>query len=400
MFEISGEFNTAKVFTDNVDNETKSQLITLLNQKFSRASKIRIMPDCHAGKGCVIGTTMTIPYAVVPNLVGVDIGCGMLVSNLGKKEIDLPSLDKFIRENIPHGFNVNFSHQVNFRDEINSVIATLPKTTEFFNLGIGSLGGGNHFIEVNRNSNGEILLVVHSGSRNFGLQIANFYQKVAINSLKVGGELHRTIQKEIVGKLKREGKQEEISGALEELKKLFNDSIPDDLCYVSGKDFDNYLHDLKIAQEYASLSRRIMADRIIKFLKLELESRFETIHNYIDLENNILRKGSVSAQKGEVLIIPINMRDGSILAKGKGNPDWNFSAPHGAGRLMSRGKAKENLSMEEFKNSMEGIYTTSVKQSTLDEAPMAYKPIEEILENTSDTIEILEVIKPIYNFKA
>ena len=399
MFEIKGKYNTAKVFSDSADSVTQGQIIELLNQEFTTGSKIRFMPDLHAGKGCVVGTTMTIEDKIVPNIVGVDIGCGVIATNLGERKIDLPLLDKFIRNNIPHGFEINKDSYPVF-PEIDSVICLkeLGKSKEYFERSLGSLGGGNHFIEVNVNSNGEYILVIYSGSRNFGLQVANFYQNEAIKYLNGENESYKKAQKELIEKYKKAGIQKEISKALRNLKNEFKSPVPDALCYVEGDNFYKYIHDLEIAQRYASFNRFNMALRICSFLGVDPENSWETVHNYIS--NKIVRKGSVSAQEGELLIIPINMRDGSIIAKGKGNPDWNFSAPHGAGRLMSRGKAKELLEMKDFKNSMEGIYTTSVKESTLDEAPMAYKSIESILSNISETVEVLEVVKSVYNFKA
>ena len=408
MIELKGKYNTASVFTDNVDNTTISQIIELLNQEFTKDSRIRIMPDTHAGKGCVIGTTMTINNKIVPNLVGVDIGCGMLCVNLGEDELNLPEIDNFIRNNIPHGFHINEDPKVDFKNEINKLLCLreLKKSTSEFNRALGSLGGGNHFIEINRSEQYNThYLVIHSGSRNMGLQVANYYQNRAFEYHNGIDESFQEDKFKLIEEYKEKGKRDQIQNALDKLKKKHKkqSNIPKDLCYLEGGLMDEYLHDLRIAQSYAYLNRYTMAKRIVnESIGLDFDSlgRFQTIHNYIDIDDMILRKGAVSAKKGEVLIIPINMRDGSLICIGKGNYDWNYSAPHGAGRLMSRTVAKENISFSEFKESMEGIYSTSVNKSTLDESPMAYKPIKDIINNIQDTVDIVEIIKPIYNFKA
>lgn len=403
MLEVKGKYNIAKIFTDVVDNETISQIITLLNQEFTQDSKIRIMPDCHAGAGCVIGTTMKIHNKVVPNLVGVDIGCGMKLVELGKSNINFEELDCFIRNNIPSGMNVN--------DEVldNSINLKELKCFEFLKndlylmKSLGSLGGGNHFIEVDKDDEENYYLVIHSGSRNLGLQVAKYYQRKAI-------EYHKNLifdkqkeKKTIIEQLKKEGKQQLIQKALKEIdEKLVKTHIPEDLCYVEGPLFDDYIHDMDICQKFAVINREVIAKKICLFLKLNYNSLngFETIHNYINMEDMILRKGAISAYKDQLVLIPINMRDGCIIGKGKGNVDFNYSAPHGAGRLLSRSEAKEKINLEDFERTMEGIYTTSVNQSTIDESPFAYKPIESILENIKDTIEIVKIVKPIYNFKS
>ncbi len=403
MLEVKGKYNIAKIFTDVVDNETISQIITLLNQEFTQDSKIRIMPDCHAGAGCVIGTTMKIHNKVVPNLVGVDIGCGMKLVELGKNNINFEELDCFIRNNIPSGMNVN--------DEVldNSINLKELKCFEFLKndlylmKSLGSLGGGNHFIEVDKDDEGNYYLVIHSGSRNLGLQVAKYYQKKAI-------EYHKNLifdkqkeKKSIIEQLKKEGKQQLIQKTLKKIdEKLVKTHIPEDLCYVEGPLFDDYIHDMYICQKFAVINREVIAKKICLFLKLNYNSlnSFETIHNYINMEDMILRKGAISAYKDQLVLIPINMRDGCIIGKGKGNADFNYSAPHGAGRLLSRSEAKEKINLEDFEKTMEGIYTTSVNQSTIDESPFAYKPIESILENIKDTIEIVKIVKPIYNFKS
>lgn len=406
MITLNGKYNTAKVFIDNMEETAISQIIELCNQEFVEGSQIRIMPDVHAGAGCTIGTTMTIQDKIVPNLVGVDIGCGMICITLKNVKLNLPEIDKFIRNNIPHGHGINKEPQVNFKDNINNLLCLreLHKSTTEFNLALGSLGGGNHFIEINEDGNGDRYLVIHSGSRNMGLQIANYYQDRAFDYHNGIDNEFETEKRELIKEYKLTNKRNQIPNAIDVLKKKHKriSSIPKALCYLEGQLTKDYLHDLNIAQQYAKLNRETMAKKIIDFIGLNFDQQysFQTIHNYIDLDYMILRKGAVSAKGGELLIIPINMRDGSLLCMGKGNPDWNFSAPHGAGRLMSRTTAKELINMEDFTNSMQGIYSTSVNQNTLDESPMAYKPIQEIINNIKDTVKIIDIIKPIYNFKA
>jgi tRNA-splicing ligase RtcB (3'-phosphate/5'-hydroxy nucleic acid ligase) len=406
LITLDGKYNTAKVFTDNVEETAISQIIELCNQSFTESSKIRIMPDVHAGAGCTIGTTMEVKDKIVSNLVGVDQGCGMFHVDLGYVELDLPAIDNFIRQNIPHGHSINKEPKANFKNEINSLICLrdLHKSTTEFNLALGSLGGGNHFIEINQDNSGNKHLVIHSGSRNMGLQIANYYQDRAFDYHNGIDDEFEIEKKELIREYKETGKQAQIPNAIDVLKKKHKrvSSIPKALCYLEGQLMKDYLHDLNIAQQYAKLNRETMAKRILDFIGINYDYTIHshTVHNYIDLDNMILRKGAVSAQKGEVLLIPMNMRDGSLICIGKGNPDWNFSAPHGAGRLMSRTSAKENIAMEDFTNSMRGIYSTSVTQNTLDESPMAYKPIQEIIDNIKDTVDIIDIIRPIYNFKA
>lgn len=407
MVELKGKFNTAKVFTDNIEDSAISQIIELLNQEFSEGSKIRIMPDTHAGAGSVIGTTMTIKDKVVPNLVGVDIGCGMITVELGSLDLDYDEIDNYIRSNIPSGFNINENPKTNYKDEIEKLICfrDIPKSSREFNRALGSLGGGNHFIEINIDSTGKKYLVIHSGSRNLGHQVARYYQNRAFEYHNGLNEDFEKEKKVLIESYKKLGKRKEIQEALVELKKKHKKDckIPKDLCYLEGRLMEAYLHDMNIVQKYSNVNREVMAKRIVEeclCLEYDALNKFQTIHNYIDIEDSILRKGAISAKEGEKVLIPINMRDGSILAIGKGNSDWNYSAPHGAGRLMSRGKAKEIVSLDEFKESMKDVWSTSVKESTLDESPMAYKPIEEIIKNTNDCIEIIEIIKPLYNFKA
>lgn len=394
MIELKGKYNIAKVFTDNVEETAISQIIELCNQEVFKKSKVRVMPDTHAGASCVIGTTMTIIDKVVPNLVGVDIGCGMYVIPLKEKEIDFEKLDKAIRKYVPCGQNVRDSKHA----QAKKIDLELLKCKEFINKdravkSLGTLGGGNHFIELNKDDEGNLYLVIHSGSRYLGKQVAEHYQKIAYEKLMKA----RNAKVDIINKLKAEGKEKEIET---ELSKIQATKINKDFAYVEGIDLDNYLYDMNLVQAYATLNREIMGFEILKHMDLHAGDSFTTIHNYIDLKNLILRKGAISAQKNEKVIIPINMRDGSIIAIGKGNPDWNYSAPHGAGRIYSRSKAKEKISLDEFEESMKGIWSSSISVATIDESPMVYKPIDEIMTNIKDTVDIVKIIKPLYNFKA
>ncbi|MDP4224748.1 MAG: RtcB family protein [Bacteroidota bacterium] len=396
MIELRGKYNTAKVFTNNVEQEAISQIIELCNQEFVKDSQIRIMPDTHAGAGCTIGTTMTITDKIVPNLVGVDIGCGMETVQLQVKEIDLDRLDKVIHNYVPAGFDIRDEvHRYSRKIDFNGLRCKHHVNIDRANLSIGTLGGGNHFIEVDRDDEGNLYLVVHSGSRNLGKQVAEYYQDLAYKSLTN----RKQAVSEIIARLKQEGREKDIQS---ELAKIKQPKISKDLAYVEGSDFEDYLHDMNIVQQYAMYNRMAIVKEILDNMGLSLNIwyRFSTIHNHIDIDDGILRKGAISAQEGEEVLIPINMRDGSLICIGKGNPDWNCSAPHGAGRLMSRSKAKETINIDEFKETMNGIYSSTVNQSTLDEAPMAYKPMDEIIANIQDTVEISKIIKPIYNFKA
>lgn len=348
------------------------------------------MPDCHAGAGCTIGTTMEIKDKITPNLVGVDIGCGILTVKLKETDIDLQKLDAVINEFVPNGFNTHTEPKAEF--EFDKLLAKNLNVGRA-KLSIGSLGGGNHFIEVGKNSKDELFLVIHSGSRNIGGQVAKHYQDIAIENLTDNSKE----REELIERLKKEGKQNEIG---EELKKLKKPIINKDLAYLTGVYFDNYMHDMELMQKFAVLNRRTMANIILEKAELTEAEAFETIHNYIDFKRMILRKGAVSAENGETLLIPINMRDGSIIAKGKGNEDWNYSAPHGAGRLMGRNEAHKKLNFDEFKEQMKDVYSTSVLTETLDEAPNAYKSMNEIIEAIGETVDIIDIIKPIYNFKA
>lgn len=400
MREVTGKHGYAKIFTDVVDEASLSQVQLLLDQEFVTGSQIRLMPDIHAGAGCTIGTTMTVLNTIVPNLVGVDIGCGMLCVKLKEKEIDLEKLDRVIRKKVPSGFNIHGASQDPF---LNYHLRELH-CFEHINLdraekSLGTLGGGNHFIEVDRDDEDNLYLVIHTGSRHLGLEVAQYYQKMAYESM---GELPKREVRAIVDAMKLEGRRKEIESTLAALKKERQQSVPKELAFLTGELFAQYLHDINIIQQFASTNRREIFYKIANEIGLDTwgAERFETIHNYIDVNEMILRKGAVSAKAGERLIIPINMRDGSLICIGKGNPDWNFSAPHGAGRLMSRSKAKKVFTMDEFKSEMSDVFTTSVDTSTLDECPMAYKSMDDIIKNIGDTVDIEKIITPIYNFKA
>lgn len=396
MLELQGKFATAKVFTDVVDSESISQVINLLNQPYTEGAHVRMMPDIHAGAGCTIGTTMVIKDKICPNLVGVDIGCGMETIKIKEKHIEPQKLDTVIRNGIPSGFSIREkAHRFASEIDLTELHCAKQVNIDRALCSIGTLGGGNHFIEADKDDDGNIYIVVHSGSRHLGLQIANYYQEVAYKALTSYSQEEIDA---VIAQLKSEGRQKEIQKALQQLKK--NSPVPKPLAYVEGELFTQYIHDMKIAQQYAELNRMAMMDVIVKGMKFHVVEQFTTIHNYIDMDNMILRKGAVSAQAGERLLIPINMRDGSLICTGKGNEDWNCSAPHGAGRLMSRSEAKETFTVSEFKKQMAGIYTTSVGRSTLDECPMAYKNMDDIVDNIGPTAEIDAVIKPIYNFKA
>ena len=396
-----------KIFTENIEHEALNQIYTLIKQPAFSECKVRIMPDVHAGAGCVIGFTADLGDKVIPNIVGVDIGCGMLTIELGKIEIDLAQIDNIIRENVPSGRNVHEGRVVRF-DRLQELRCYRElKDTKRLERSIGTLGGGNHFIEIDTDSEGTKYLIIHSGSRNLGKQVADYYQNLAVEIMQGKDELY-AMQEKLIAEYKAQGRKNEIQKAIKELHRKFNPNplgIPKELCYLTGKYREDYLHDMEICQHFAAINRYEIANAIvgnlfgadIAYWGLPM---FETIHNYIEFGTNMVRKGAISAKAGERLLIPINMRDGCIIGIGKGNEDWNCSAPHGAGRIMSRSKAKEVVSLAEFEESMKGIYTTSVGQSTIDESPMVYKPIEEIVANIQDTVEIEKIIKPIYNFKA
>lgn len=396
------EIKNLKIFTDNIEDEAVKQIDLLLEQEPFKNCKVRIMPDVHAGKGCVIGFTADLGDKVIPNIVGVDIGCGMLCVELGKIDIDLEKFDEIVNNYIPAGRNIRESKLTNFEKIKELYCFRELKETNKFEKAIGTLGGGNHFIELNVDNENNKYLVIHTGSRNMGKQVADYYQNLAIELCSGKEEMWKR-KAEIISTYKEQGRKSEIQKALKELEKEYKNNqpnLPKELCYLTGEYREDYLHDMQICQEYASLNRKYIALEILNKYEIIAMNKFETIHNYICFEDNIVRKGAIRANKGERVIIPINMRDGSIIAIGKGNEDWNNSAPHGAGRIMSRMKAKETFKLDEFKKSMEGIYTTSVVKETIDEAPFVYKPMQEIIHNIKDTVEIEKIIKPIYNFKA
>lgn len=398
MIEIRGRFNTAKIFTDVVDEASIAQVIELCNQEFCSDSKIRLMPDIHAGTGCTVGTTMTIKDKIVPNLVGVDIGCGMETVRIEEKSINLSKLDSLIYDRIPSGFSIRGNeHRYNKLIDLECLKCVSHVDLSRARKSLGTLGGGNHFIEANKDDNGNIYIVIHSGSRHLGLEVANYYQNEGYKALS---EPSTDELQGLIDRLKAEGRQKEIQGEIKSWKENHQTKIPKQLAYVTGALFDDYIHDMRIVQKFAKLSRQAMMDEIINGMGLHVVEQFTTIHNYIDTDAMILRKGAVSAKRGEKLLIPINMKDGSLLCVGKGNEDWNYSAPHGAGRLMSRSEAKQTFTVSEFASQMDGIYTTSVNQATLDECPMAYKSVDAIVSNIGDAAEIVTIIKPIYNFKA
>lgn len=391
-----------KIFTENIELEALEQINTLISQPAFADCKVRIMPDVHAGKGCVIGFTADLGNKVIPNIVGVDIGCGMLTIELGNIDIDFEKLDKAIRKRVPSGRNVHEGRIVRFEKLKNLYCYRELKDTKRLERSIGTLGGGNHFIEIDVDNDGNKYLIIHTGSRNLGKQVAEYYQNLAIEIMQGKDELYEK-QNKLIEEYKAQGRKKEIQQAIKELHRKFNPNplnIPRELCYLTGDYREKYLHDMGICQGFASLNRVTIAMSILDEMKWENIGNFETIHNYIDLESNIVRKGAISAKDKEKVLIPINMRDGCIIGHGKGNEDWNYSAPHGAGRIMSRTKAKENVSLEEFEKSMAGIYTTSVNESTIDESPMVYKPMDEIVENIKDTVDVYKIIKPVYNFKA
>ena len=398
MIEIKGTYNDAKIFTDTADESSLAQVRLLLNQEFVSGSRIRMMPDIHAGAGCTIGTSMTITDKIVPNLVGVDIGCGMETALIKEKHIELQKLDKLIYEKIPSGFEIREkTHPYFYEIDLEELYCYPHINPHRAEKSIGTLGGGNHFIEADQDDDGNIYIVVHSGSRHLGVEAAQYYQEEGYKALN--GSSRQDVR-QLIKTYKEQGRDQEIEAAIADLKNTVKTKIPKTLAYVSGELFDQYLHDMKIIQKYAQLNRQAMMREIIKGMKLHVKEQFTTIHNYIDTESMILRKGAVSAKKGEKLLIPINMRDGSLLCTGKGNDDWNQSAPHGAGRLMSRSVAKQSFTVSEFKKQMEIVYTTSINKGTLDECPMAYKGMDEIVKHIGETVVIEKVIKPVYNFKA
>ena len=398
MFEIKGKVNTALCYAKVVEDEAIEQIRRMCDYEFTEGCQIRIMPDVHSGKGCTIGTTMTIIDKAVPNIVGVDIGCGMYTLNLGKGDIDFEKLDEAAHF-VPSGMNIWEGRQEKFDLQELRCYRSL-KNTKWLERSLGTLGGGNHFIEVDEAADGTKYLVIHTGSRNLGKQVAEIYQQLAID-LNKGKETYFAQRDAIIREYKAAGRKAEIQKALEEISWAKREAtMPEDLCYLYGTFFEDYMHDVEICQRFARRNREKIAEVLLARTGMTGTDGFHTIHNYIDTEEMILRKGAIAAHKGEKVLIPINMRDGSVLAIGKGNPEWNYSAPHGAGRLMSRTKAKENLSLEEYRNVMKGVYTTSVNEATLDEAPMAYKSLEDIIDVIKESVDVIEVMKPIYNFKA
>ncbi len=396
--EIKGKVNTAVCYARVVEDEAIEQIRRMCDYEFTEGAQIRIMPDVHSGKGCTIGTTMTVKDKAVPNIVGVDIGCGMLTINVGKDLIDFEKLDEAAHY-IPSGMNVWEGRREKFDLESLCCYRDL-RNTKWLEKSLGTLGGGNHFIEVDEATDGTKYLVIHTGSRNLGKQVAEIYQKLAID-LNKGKETYFKQRDEIIRTYKEQGRRKEIQAALNEIAwEKRETTIPEDLCHLYGSFFEDYLHDVEICQNFARRNRELIAEIILERAGLSGQDAFHTIHNYIDTDEMILRKGAIAAHKGEKVLIPINMRDGSVLAVGKGNPEWNYSAPHGAGRVMSRTKAKSSLSMDEYKEAMSGVYTTSVNEATLDEAPMAYKRLEDIIDVIKESVEVIDVMKPIYNFKA
>ncbi len=400
MEEIRGKFNTAISFAKIIEDSAREQIRRMCNYEFTQDSKIRIMPDVHAGKGCTIGTTMTVTDKAVPNIVGVDIGCGMYTVKLETDALDFEKIDEAAHY-IPSRRNVWDFRQEKFDlTELNCYRSL--KETRRIEKSLGTLGGGNHFIEIDRASDGTFYLVIHTGSRNLGKQVAEIYQRLAIDLAK-GKDKFFEQKENIIAVYKSLGRKKEIQSKLKELEKEYRGkqaSMPEDLCYVYGKYFHQYLHDMKLCQEFARRNRELITKILLGKAGISYSEAFHTTHNYIDVEELIIRKGAIAAHKDEKVLIPINMRDGSVLAVGKGNADWNFSAPHGAGRIMSRSEAKEQLNMDEYKNSMVGIYTTSISEGTLDESPQAYKSLDDIIDVIGDTVDIIDIMKPVYNFKA
>ncbi|SEQ04247.1 RNA-splicing ligase RtcB, repairs tRNA damage [Lachnospiraceae bacterium NE2001] len=398
MFEIKGQVNTAICYASVVEDVAIEQIRRMCDYDFTAGSRIRIMPDVHAGKGCTIGTTMTVIDKAVPNIVGVDIGCGMYTVNMGKADIDFELFDSACHS-IPSGMNVWDGRKERF-DLQELRCYRILKDSRYIERSLGTLGGGNHFIEIDQATDGTKYLVIHSGSRNLGKQVCEYYQKLAVE-LHSGKDEYYAKRDALIAEYKAAGRKSEIEAALKEIKWESREClIPDDLCYLYGTYFEDYLHDVEICQKFARRNREKMAELIFEMTGITAGEAFHTIHNYIDTDEMILRKGSIAAHEGEKVLIPINMRDGSVLAIGKGNPEWNFSAPHGAGRIMSRTVAKNTLSLEEYQEVMKGVYTTSINENTLDEAPMAYKSLDDIIDVIRESVDVVEVLKPIYNFKA
>lgn len=400
MLEITGRYNTAICYCDEIEETARQQIQDMCDQRVFAHSKIRIMPDVHAGSGCTIGTTMTIEDKAVPNLVGVDIGCGMETVLLRERGIDFDALDRAIRSGIPSGQEVRETpHPLLAEIDLSALRCRSAINLERAALSLGTLGGGNHFIEVDRDEEGRLYLVIHSGSRSLGAQTASHYQKLGWRTLN---RVPDSARRELIERYKAQGREAELERALRALSAggVTPVDVPERFAYVEGRNLEDYIHDMRLVQRFAALNRQAMARTLLEGLGLHAEDQFTTIHNYIDTEHRVLRKGSVSARKGERLLIPINMRDGALLCVGKGNPEWNCSAPHGAGRLLSRSAAQNTLTVEEFRRQMAGVYTTCVSQGTLDESPMAYKGIDAILSQIGPTAEVVRRIRPVYNYKA
>ncbi len=400
MFEIKGKVTTAVCYAKVVEEEAVEQIRSMCDYALTEGSRVRIMPDVHAGKGCTVGTTMTVIDKACPNIVGVDIGCGMYTVKLDVKEPDLRQIDEICHD-IPSGMNV-WERRTERFDLTGLKCCRELKDTKRLERSLGTLGGGNHFIELEKASDGSFYLIIHSGSRNLGKQVAEIYQQLAVD-LHMGKEEYFKKREEIIRTYKEEGRRSGIQKALKQLEQDYRTrdlDAPKDICWLWGDYLKDYLHDVEICQRFARRSREKMAEIILERSGMKALEAFHTIHNYIDTEEMILRKGAIAAHAGEKVLIPINMRDGSVLAVGRGNPEWNYSAPHGAGRIMSRAKAKQTLDMDEYRESMKGIYTTSVTPETLDEAPMAYKSLEDIIDVVRDSVDIIEIMKPVYNFKA
>lgn len=400
MLEIKGKVNTAVCYAKIIDDGAVEQIRRMCDYELTEGSKIRIMPDVHAGKGCTIGTTMTVSDKACPNIVGVDIGCGMYTVKLNDETLDFERIDDACHY-IPSGMNVWDGRKEHF-DLTDLRCFRSLKDSKRLERSLGTLGGGNHFVEIDKATDGTFYLVIHSGSRNLGKQVAEIYQQLAVD-LHMGKENYFIQRDEIIRSYKEQGRRGEIQSALKALKNSYETqelSVPEDICWLYGSFLEDYLHDVEICQRFARRNRELMAEVILGRTGMTSSDSFHTIHNYIDTDEMILRKGAIAAHKGEKILIPINMRDGVVLATGKGNPEWNYSAPHGAGRLMSRSKAKENLDMAAYVEAMKGIYTTSVNEQTIDEAPMAYKSLEDIIDVIKESVDVIDIMKPVYNFKA
>ena len=407
-----------KIFTDNIEETALAQIKELLSIDVFSDKKIRIMPDVHTGAGCVIGFTGDLGDKVIPNIVGVDIGCGMRILNLGKiTDIDFHTFNEHIRRTVPSGkivredrfgFKPLVGEEIDIYREAKKLVTELYcyreiKDSGRINKAIGSLGGGNHFIELDKDDDNNVYLVIHTGSRNLGKQVADIYQAKAIKHLTAGADEFEQTIKRTIEEYKAAGRRAELQNVIKNMRREHQKaepSLPAELCYVEGEGREQYLHDMRLCQRWAVLNRKLISLLLLRFFPyVEVKEEFESVHNYIS-DDNIIRKGSISAAEGERCIIPLNMRDGSLLCTGKGNPDWNCSAPHGAGRVLSRSQAYEKITMEDFEASMQGIYSESVNDFTRDESPMVYKPAEEIIANIGDTVTIDTIIRPIFNFKA